>query len=92
MSNLEDVSTAISGLSRNRNQYHLSQNLPLGVGEEILAKSREFLEFLVASKATTHPVVRNIHHGVESQLALLVGMVEAERLREEGRNGENEEG
>jgi hypothetical protein len=68
----------------NNNQYQLRQPLPKGVPEQILAKAREFLEFLDSTKTTTHPTVRAMYHGVDLQIASLVGMVEAEKAREAG--------
>jgi hypothetical protein len=71
------------------NEYHLNQPLPKGVAAEILAKTQEFVEFLESTKTTTHPVVRAIHNSVTLQIAGLVGLVEAEKVREAG-GGEDE--
>lgn len=71
------------------NSYHLNQPLPKGVAAKILENARAFMEFLESTKTTTHPTVRALHHGVELQIASLVGLVEAEKVREAG-GGEDE--
>lgn len=72
----------------NNNQYQLNQPLPKGVAAELLANARTFLEFLNSTKTTTHPVVRAMYHGVDLQIASLVGLVEAEKIRERLAAGE----
>jgi len=69
--------------NHNRNQYQLRQPLPKGAAAEILSKTREFIEFLDSTKTTTHPVIRSLRNSAELQLGSLVGLVEAERWREE---------
>ena len=71
------------------NTYRLNEPLPTGVAAEILANARAFLEFLNSTKTTTHPIVRALQSGVELQIAGLVGLVEAEKVRERG-GGEDE--
>ena len=66
------------------NQYQLNQPLPKGVAAEILAKTREYVEFLESTKTTTHPIVRALHNGASLQVAGLIGLVEAEKIREAG--------
>jgi hypothetical protein len=70
------------------NEYHLNQPLPNGVAAEILEKTREFIEFLESTKTTTHPIVRALHNSAELQVAGLVGLVEAEKVRERIAAGE----
>jgi len=66
-----------------RNSFHLKP-LPVKLGEEVIARTREFLAFLERSGASTHPDVRQIHNTVELHLATLVGQNEAEKIREAG--------
>lgn len=70
------------------NEYHLNQPLPPGVAAKVLAESRAFLEFLQSTKTTTHPTIRALFHAVELQIAGLVGLVEAEKVRERIAAGE----
>jgi hypothetical protein len=66
-----------------RNKFHLKP-LPVKLGEEVIAKCREFLAYLEQSGASTHPDVRQIYHAVSTPLATLVGQVEAGKIMEAG--------
>jgi hypothetical protein len=71
-----------------RETYNLKP-LPLELAEQVLAHTREYVEFLKQSGASTHPDVRAIVFTCERSFAGLVGQIEAAKVRARG-GGEDE--
>lgn len=70
-----------------RETYHM-KSLPVELAESVLTKTREFIEFLQQSGASTHPDVRIVLNAAEGSLAGLVGQVEAGKVKQRVAAGE----